>query len=94
MAHERNIVLGGDLNLGNIEYDVSKGNDGLPYVTFRNLPPPVVVRQELQPSAEVKVPNLGSRTEESTKESDIYNGVCTFLQVRLNDMPLKCYFFE
>ncbi|PPQ87554.1 hypothetical protein CVT25_008466, partial [Psilocybe cyanescens] len=40
-AHEDGRILGSDLNLGNISWDVSRGSNGLPHVTFNNLPPPL-----------------------------------------------------
>ncbi|KAF8159307.1 hypothetical protein B0H34DRAFT_702943, partial [Crassisporium funariophilum] len=56
----------------NIKYEVSLGRNGLPCVTFKNLPPPASFDGPPPLPPKCPVPGLGSDSSGGTKESDIY----------------------
>ncbi|PPQ69917.1 hypothetical protein CVT25_002475 [Psilocybe cyanescens] len=80
-AHKHNIILGPELNMRNIEYDVSSSRSGLPCVAFKNLPPPTENAQPPSPPPKWHVPGICSLSDGSTKESDVYSGARVFFQM-------------
>ncbi|PPQ91211.1 hypothetical protein CVT25_001227 [Psilocybe cyanescens] len=70
-AHNDGRILGSNLSLGNIIWDVSRGSNGLPHVTFNNLPPPLPPKNV--PGLEL---NLGGRMKD-----DVRNATTVLLQL-------------
>jgi len=84
-AHNDGIVLGPSLNLGNLNWDVSYDDNGLPWVTFKNLPPPIAPELPPPPPPKWPVPELTTDSSGSTKETDIYVTTIVLFQV-INDI--------
>jgi len=84
-AHSDGIVLGPSLNIGNLNWDVSNDVNGLPCVTFNNLPPPIAPELPPPPPPKWPVPELTTDSSGSTKETDIYVTPIVLFQV-INDI--------
>jgi len=68
-AHQQGVVLGPDLNIGNIKWNIAINDSGVSAVVFKNLPP--VVRPGDPPRPPPKIP-LPDAPDTSTTQSDIY----------------------